>query len=213
MSTENKYIHALSFRWLTPLYDPLLKWVMREEDFKRKLILQANIQSKMNVLDLGCGTGTLTIMIKNAHPSAEVTGMDGDPQVLEIARAKSPGTDIQWDEGLATALPYPDSVFDMVVTSLVVHHLTTDNKRRAFKQVYRVLKPGGELHVLDFGEPHSFISRFMTTYMRRLEETADNFDGLIPRFITEADFGEVTEAQHFVTLFGPVSILRAVKGA
>ena len=83
------YIPALSFKWLTPLYDPLLKWVMREETFKRKLVQQANIQPRMKVLDLGCGTGTLTLMLKLAHPTAEVTGVDGDPQVLEIAREKS----------------------------------------------------------------------------------------------------------------------------
>ena len=68
-------------------------------------------------------------MLKRAHPDAEVTGMDGDPQVLNIAREKSRGTNIQWDEGLASSLPYPDSVFDRVVTSLVIHHLITDDKR------------------------------------------------------------------------------------
>jgi ubiquinone/menaquinone biosynthesis C-methylase UbiE len=208
-----RYIPALSFTWLTPLYDPLLKWVMREETFKRKLIQQANIQPKMKVLDLGCGTGTLTLMLKRAYPEAEVTGLDGDPQVLDIAREKSRGTDIQWDEGIASSLPYPDSVFDRVVTSLVIHHLVTDDKRRAFKEIYRVLKPNGELHVLDFGAPHSSLTRFMITYMRRLEETADNFDGLIPRFMTEADFSGVNEAEQFVTIFGPLSMWRAVKGA
>jgi len=207
-----RYIPALSFKWLTPLYDPILKWVMHEETFKRKLIQRANIQPKMKVLDLGCGTGTLTLMLKRAHPEAEVTGMDGDPQVLDIAREKSRGTNIHWDEGLASSLPYPDSVFDRVVTSLVIHHLVTGDKRRAFKEIYRVLKPHGELHVLDFGAPYSFLTRFMTTYMRRLEEAADNFDGLIPRFVTEAGFGEAKEAQHFVTVFGPLSLWRAVKG-
>ena len=206
------YIPALSFKWFTPLYDPLLKWVMREETFKRKLIQQANIQPKMKVLDLGCGTGTLTLMLKHSHPEAEIIGMDGDPQVLEIAREKSLGTSIQWDEGLASFLPYSDSVFDRVVTSLVIHHLVTDDKRRAFKEIYRVLKPHGELHVLDFGAPHSTLARFMITYMRRLEETADNFNGQIPLFVTEAGFGEVKEAQNFVSIFGPLSMLRAVKG-
>ena len=209
----SRYIPALSFKWLTPLYDPLLKWVMREETFKRKLIQQANIQPSMRVLDLGCGTGTLTVMLKRAHPEAGVTGLDGDPQVLDIARDKARGADIQWDEGLASSLPYPDSVFDRVVTSLVIHHLTTEDKRLAFKEIYRVLKPRGELHLIDFGAPHSSLARFMTKFMRRFEETADNFDGLIPRFITEAGFSPVNEAEHFVTLFGPLSMIKAVKGA
>lgn len=216
----SRYIPALSFKWLTPLYDPLLKWVMREDTFKRKLVQQANIQPKMKVLDLGCGTGTLTLMLKRTHPEAQITGLDGDPEVLDIARDKSHGTDIQWDEGLASSLPYPDSTFDRVVASLIIHHLGTDDKRRAFKEVYRVLrspdpalgKPRGELHVLDFGAPHSLLTRVMTTCMRRLEETADNFDGMIPRFMVEAGFGSVSEAQNFVTLFGPLSLWQAVKG-
>lgn len=210
---NTSYIPALSFKWLTPLYDPLLKWAMREETFKRKLIQQANIQPQMKVLDLGCGTGTLTIMTKRNHPDTQVTGIDGDSEVLRIAQEKSRGTDIQWDEGLASSLPYPDSTFDRVVTSLVIHHLAKEDKRRAFKEIYRVLKPRGELYVLDFGAPHSSFTRIMTTYMRRLEETADNFDGLIPLFITEAGFGGVQEAENFVTVFGPLSIIQAVKGA
>jgi ubiquinone/menaquinone biosynthesis C-methylase UbiE len=211
MSHSRRYIPALSYQWLTPLYDPLLTWVMREETFKRRLVEHAKMQPNMKVLDLGCGTGTLTIMLKRAQPEADVTGLDGDPQVLEIARRKSRGLDIQWDEGLATRLPYPDSVLDRVVSSLVLHHLASDDKRRAFEEIHRVLKPRGEMLLLDFGAPHSFVARLMTTYMRHLEETADNFDGLIPRFITEAGFGSVREAGHFVTIFGPLSIWQASK--
>jgi len=213
MNNSSKYIPALHFKWLTPLYDPLLKWVMQEETFKRKLIDQAGIQPSMKVLDLGCGTGTLTLMLKRAMPNAIVTGLDADPQVLDLAREKSRGIEIQWDQGLASSLPYPDSSFDRIVTSLVIHHLTQDDKRRAFKEMYRVLKPHGELHVLDFGAPHSSLARFMTSYMRRLEEVTDNFDGLIPRFIMEAGFGFVIEAGHFLTVFGPLSLWRTVKGS
>jgi ubiquinone/menaquinone biosynthesis C-methylase UbiE len=212
MNFPKRYIPALSFKWLTPLYDPLLKWVMREETFKHRLVQQATIQPGMKVLDLGCGTGTLTLMLKRAHPNATVTGMDGDPEVLAIAREKSRGVNIQWDEGLASSLPYPDSVFDKVVTSLVIHHLTTDDKRRAFQEIYRVLKTNGQLYVLDFGVPHSALARFIASYMRHLEEAADNFAGLIPQFITEAGFGSVMEAEYFLTVFGSVSIIKALKG-
>jgi ubiquinone/menaquinone biosynthesis C-methylase UbiE len=208
---NTRYIPALSFRWLTPLYDPLLKWVMGEESFKRNLLMQAKIRPGMNVLDLGCGTGTLTLMVKRAHPDVNITGLDGDPQVLEIAREKSRGLQIQWDQGFVTALPYPDSVFDMVVSSLVIHHLDTDDKQRALAEIYRVLKPQGELHILDFGAPHSFSARFMTIFMRRLEKAADNFAGLILQFIAEAGFSSVRETEHFITVFGPLSLWRAIK--
>ncbi len=206
------YIPALSFKWLTPLYDPLLRWGMREDVFKGRLIQLANIQPCMKVLDLGCGTGTLTIMLKRVHPDTDITGLDGDSQVLAIAREKSRGTNIQWDEGLGSSLPYANSVFDRVVTSLVIHHLSTDDKRRAFEEIYRVLKPHGELYVLDFGIPHSFLTRCIAILMHRLEEVADNFDGLLPQFITEAGFGGVREMEHFVTIFGPLSLWQAVKG-
>jgi ubiquinone/menaquinone biosynthesis C-methylase UbiE len=213
MNNSSNYIPALRFKWLTPLYDPLLKWVMREETFKRKLVDHSGVQPGMKVLDLGCGTGTLTRMLKQAHPNASVIGIDGDPQVLTIAREKSHGINIRWDQGHASSLPYPDSAFDRIVTSLVIHHLVQDDKRRAFQEMFRVLKPDGKLQVLDFGTPHSLLARFMAGYMRRLEEVADNFDGLIPPFIMEAGFGSVMEAEHFLTVFGPLSLWHAVKGS
>jgi ubiquinone/menaquinone biosynthesis C-methylase UbiE len=206
-----RYIPALSFRWLTPLYDAVLKWVMCEDTFKHELVQQVNIQVGMKVLDLGCGTGTLTLMLKQSYPFAEITGMDGDPQVLAIAREKSRGVIVQWDQGLATSLPYADAAFDRVVTSLVIHHLVRDDKRRAFQEIYRVLQPNGELYVLDFGAPHSWLGRFITGYMHGLEEAADNFDGRIPQFIAEAGFRSVKETGNFVTVFGPISLWWAVK--
>jgi ubiquinone/menaquinone biosynthesis C-methylase UbiE len=210
---QKRYIPALSFQWLTPLYDPILKWVMREDVFKRKLVSQARILPGMKVLDLGCGTGTLTVMLKEEYSNSSITGLDGDAQVLEIAREKSGNMNIVWDQAMAYALPYPDASFERVVTSLVIHHLVSEDKRRAFQEVFRVLKPNGELYVLDFGAPHSGMARLITRYMHGLEEAADNFDGLIPQFISEAGFESVGELDHFVTVFGPLSLWQAVKGS
>ena len=90
---DNRYIPALSFGWLTPLYDPLLRWAMQEERFKRHLIRQANLQPGHQVLDVGCGTGTLTLLIQQTEPAALVAGLDGDPDILAIATTQD-----AWDQ-------------------------------------------------------------------------------------------------------------------
>jgi ubiquinone/menaquinone biosynthesis C-methylase UbiE len=210
---KGKYIPALSWKWLTPFYDPLLKWVMHEEIFKRLLIEQAQIRSHDRVLDLGCGTGTLTLMIKQAHPEAEVTGLDADRDVLAIARQKTTraGAEISFIESLAGEMPYPDGIFDRVLSSLMVHHLTTENKRKTFREILRVLKPNGEFHLLDFGEPRTIWERGITVVMRGLEEVADNFAGALPDYLCESGFIQVGEVGHHASIFGPLSHYRAVR--
>lgn len=99
---KEKYIPALNQKWLTPLYDPLLKWGMHEELFKRYLVEHANLKGDQKVLDLGCGTGTLTIQIKQSYPQIKLVGLDGDPSVLQIAseKAEAAGVNIMWDDDL-----------------------------------------------------------------------------------------------------------------
>jgi len=213
--SEKRYIPALSFRWLTPLYDPLLKWIMREETFKRKLIQQANIQPGMKVLDLGCGTGTLSLMMKQSVPQAKIIGLDGDDDVLTIARSKAiqAGVDIHWEKGLAYNLPYPDNSFDRVVSSLVIHHLISEDKVRTFQEVCRVLRRGGEFHTVDFGPPYNLYERVLTLFDSWLEEAEDNAKGRLPGMMQTADLQQVEETFHLTTIFGPLSMIKAVKGA
>jgi ubiquinone/menaquinone biosynthesis C-methylase UbiE len=207
------YIPALNKTWLTPLYDPLLKWGMREELFKRYLVESTHLQPGWRVLDLGCGTGTLTLQLKQHQPAAEVIGLDGDPIVLEIARNKSTevGVDIQWKEGMAFRLPYPSNYFDRVVSCLMIHHLTKEDKVRAFREVYRVLKPGGEAHFLDFGKPHGLVMTLVSVFIARMEEAEDNVKGLIPAMLQEGGFPEVNIARRFRTIFGELSHYKTIK--
>jgi ubiquinone/menaquinone biosynthesis C-methylase UbiE len=213
MPDQKNYIPALSFRWLTPLYDPLLKWGMQEDTFKRRLIYRANIQPGQKVLDLGCGTGTLTVMLKEAVPKALITGVDGDPEILCIARSKSAQAqaEITWDRGLAFDLPYADGSFDAVLSSLVIHHLVSVDKVRAFREVRRILRPGGRFHVLDFGPPFSPLTRIQAALMMRLEEAADNFHGRLLPMLKEAGFYNASAAERRNTVFGPIWFYSAVK--
>ncbi|MCZ7396538.1 MAG: methyltransferase domain-containing protein [Candidatus Methanoperedens sp.] len=209
----NKYIPALSHEWLTPLYDPIMQLFMRESIFKRCLIVQAKIEKAYRVLDIGCGTATLTILIKKVNSEAEVRGLDGDPKILEMAKTKiiREGLDIKLDLGMSFELPYPDSSFDRVVSSLVFHHLTRENKARTFKEILRVLRSGGELHVADFGKPHNALTYLISLIFRHLEETRDNIRGLLPEMMQKAGFDHVEETARYTTLFGTLSLFRARK--
>lgn len=211
--TRRNYIPALRFGWLTPFYDPLIRWTMREAVFKPTLVEQAHIQPGHHVLDLGCGTATLTILIKQRHPESRVIGLDGDPTVLALARTKLADAEvtIPLDQGLAFELPYPSQVFDRILTSLLLHHLTRDDKRRTLREAFRVLRPGGELHIADFGPPHHVGMAAVSWIVRCLEEAGDNMKGLLPDLVREAGFEAVEETARYGTVFGTLSLLKAVK--
>lgn len=210
---ETPYIPVLNKTWLTPLYDPLLKWGMHEEKFKRYLVGNAGLKPGQQVLDLGCGTGTLTIMLKQFQPGADITGLDGDSHILEIARQKSrtAGMDIHWQQGMAYDLPYPTAYFDRVISCLMVHHLTAPNKVKAFQEVRRVLKPGGEFHILDFSKPRDPFMGLISFFIARIEEAGDNIRGLIPPMLQESGFKGVDTRARFKTIFGELTHLQVSK--
>lgn len=208
-----QYIPALRFAWLTPIYDPVLRRMMPEIALKRRLIAQARIAAGQRVLDLGAGTGTLTVMIKQTYPDADVVGLDGDHAILALAREKATaaGAAIRFDHGLATALSYDDTTFDRVLSSLMLHHLTTDEKQRALGEAWRVLRPGGELHVLDFGPPQNAPAWLISLIFRRLERTADNIAGRLPGMFRQAGFSAVEQTEQYMTILGTLALYRGRK--
>ena len=207
---DSHYVPAFGLHGLTPFYDSFAKLV---NPLRRRLLQQANIQPGQRVLDVGCGTGLLTRIIKESIPNAQVTGLDGDEEVLRIARDKSHDMDIQWDHALAFDMPYPDNSFDVVLSSFVTHHLTNVEKVRTFQEVQRVLRPNGGFHIVDFGPPFNLLTRAQAAVMKNFERTADNFEGQILPMLTEAGFGSVNEAGHVILFFGPISFYQAIKGA
>ena len=215
MKTE-KYIPALRFDWLTAVYDPVVRLTTREKAFKTALIGQIEVEPGDRVLDLACGTGTLAILVKNAHPETTVYGIDGDANILAIAKRKASkaGVEFKFDQGLSFELPYSDDSFDFVLSSLFFHHLTRENKLRTIREIRRILKPDGELHVADWGLPENSLMKFASNAIKLLdgaETTADNFDGLLASHIGECGFREVEETLHFNTLFGTIRLLKSKK--
>ncbi len=213
MKKPSHFIPALHFHWLTRWYDPVMRCLFPESGIKTALIAQARLQSGQTVLDLGCGTGTLAMLIKQTEPDAIVYGLDVDPQVLDIARRKAgqAGEAIILQQGTATCLPYPDGSFDRVFTSLMLHHLTWQDKQQMLREAFRVLKSGGELHVADFGEPHDFVMWLISWMMRWFEEIHDHILGRLPVFMMDAGFHPVEETAHYRAVVGTIALYRACK--
>jgi ubiquinone/menaquinone biosynthesis C-methylase UbiE len=213
---NEKYIPALSYDWLTPFYDTAVRLTTREKIFKKALVEQAKIKANHRVLDLACGTGTLSILIRQMQPQTEVVGIDGDAKILEIAKtkAKESGIEIQFDKGMSFDLPYRDESFDRVVSSLFFHHLTRENKLNTLREVNRVLKSNGEFHIADWGLPANSLMKGLSYIIQLLdgfETTADSFDGLLPKFITDAGFETVEETNYYNSLFGTIRLHRSRK--
>lgn len=209
----DKFIPALRFKGLTPLFDLFLRLTLPERALKKSLLAKANLTSEQQILDLGCGTGTLTILIKQAVIKAKVCGVDIDPNVLKLAHQKiqEAGLDIPLEQANASTLPYPSNRFERVLSSLVLHHLTLTEKHQAFKEVLRVLQPDGEFWILDFGEPHNGIMFLISLIFRWFEETKGHIAGKLPGLLVEAGFSEVNVVENFNTVFGTLSIFKARK--
>ncbi len=207
-------IPALRFHWLTPFYDAVVRTTTRERTFKSALIDQADFSDGRKILDLGAGTGTLAIQIKERYPNSIVHAVDGDPRVLDLARRKAfgAGVDIEFREGLSSTLPYANAEFDRVVSTLFFHHLNWNDKRLTAQELFRVMKPGAELHVADWGRPANLLMRGLFIFVQLLdgfETTADNCAGrLVPLFQT-AGFQDVESSTRFDTIFGTLRLYRA----
>jgi ubiquinone/menaquinone biosynthesis C-methylase UbiE len=213
-SPPREFKPALNYHGLTGLYDSVVGRAMPERRFKSALIAQADISRGQRVLDFGCGTATLTLMIEAQAPEAEVVGVDVDERALAIAARKAGAVQsrVRFERISQGALPFPDNSFDRVLSCLVFHHLRREEKRLALAECHRILCPGGELHIADWGRPANRFLRggfFLTQLLDGFETTGDNVRGFLPEFVSQAGFESVEETMHFATVFGSLWLLRA----
>lgn len=214
--TNKDYVPALGYEQLTTLYDPILRLTMRETTFKRRLVERAQIQPGMRVLDVGCGTGTLTILAKQHQPRATLVGIDGDAAVLKRAQRKAAraACDVLFTRAFSFALPYRDNAYDCVLSSLLFHHLTREHKQRTLREIWRVLQPGGQLHIADWGKAQNMAMRGAFGFVQLLDgfaTTSDSVAGKLPQFIHATGFVHVQETARYATMFGTLTLYTALK--
>ena len=191
-----------------PLYDPLTR-LFGFGAIREQLLAQAHVQAQHRVLDVGCGTGTLAVLIKQRQPSAEMSGLDPDPKALARARGKAvrAGVSVTFDEGFADAMPYGNGSFDRVLSSLMFHHLPRDAKSGMLREVHRVLVPGGQLHLMDFTGSHGHGR--LAQLLHPHQALKDNVEDRVVALMREAGFAEPKHVAARKTFFGPIAFYAA----
>jgi ubiquinone/menaquinone biosynthesis C-methylase UbiE len=209
---DRHYLPAAGRDLFLPLYDPFTK-LFGVDALRRGLLEQAALQPAYRVLDVGCGTGTLAILIKKEHPTITVLGIDPDPKALRRAARKAEHAEVSvhFERGFADALPYADATFDRVFSSLMFHHLGKNEKEQSLREIRRVLRPGGRLEFLDLASPdrhaHGLLSRLVHSHA----QVKDNVDQRIIQLMRAAGFAEARKAGERNVMFGTIAFFQATR--
>jgi ubiquinone/menaquinone biosynthesis C-methylase UbiE len=180
-------------RWAR-LYDVFVNFLMLGQQKKtlRSTLAAAQIQPNDSILDVGCGPGTMALLAKSDYPTVNVHGIDAGEEMIALARQKAVqrGTDADFRLGLAQELPYPDASFDVVMNSLVMHHLPQEVRDQTVAEMYRVLKPGGRLLIVEFEPPTNPLYRtFLSLLVGRMTGIDNSY--LAP-LLKDAGFTQVS---------------------
>jgi ubiquinone/menaquinone biosynthesis C-methylase UbiE len=186
---ERKFLPAAGHDWLLPLYDPLVK-LAGGDAVRKRLIQLADIQPGHQVLEIGCGTGSVVMEAKRSQPAAQVTGLDPDLNALERAKRKAnrKKMTIRFDQGFSDQLPYPDQSFDRVLSSFMFHHLNDKDKEKTLEEAHRVLKPGRSFYLVDFEKLES--GGILAHLFHSHERLKDNSVGRILTLLSKSGFAD-----------------------
>jgi ubiquinone/menaquinone biosynthesis C-methylase UbiE len=191
---ERPFLPGMRRNWLLPLYDPLTR-LLGIRRVHGRLLDQAGVRPGHRVLEIGCGTGNLLLAAKRSQPAATAVGVDPDLTALARAQRKAHrrGLAVQLDRGYADELPYADDSVDVVLSSFMLHHVPADRREPAMREVRRVLRPGGALHLVDIGGEDAPADGWLARRAHRHGLTEGEVGGGIPDLLRRAGFLDVRE--------------------
>ncbi|MGE3712878.1 MAG: class I SAM-dependent methyltransferase [Hyphomicrobiaceae bacterium] len=216
MSNANSFVPALGWRSLTPLYDPIVRIVTREATWRSAFLAQISPRSDEVILDVGCGTGSLAILLKQSAPGAHIVGLDPDTDILEraAAKAKQAGVEIEWRQGFARDAGQNPGAFDKTVSSLVFHQVPVAEKQAGIDAMIAGTKPSGEVHIADFAAQRSRFMRAAFGVVGRVDgsvNTQPNADGAIERILSGVSPEASIPTAIFRTPLGEISLFRLIR--
>ena len=195
---------GMTLNWMAPWYDSL--WCPAfglGKRYRDRAAALAGVRAGDHVLDVGCGTGWLTRRAADvAGPTGAAWGIDAAPDMIRVAmqEAASARNAAKFKLAAIEALPFEDARFDLVVASLVIHHLPPDLKMIGMKEIHRVLKPGGRLFLAEPDRPAHRLWRIIFWPIGLHPNLRDHLQGRMPDILCSAGFGSITPLGHWMRL-------------
>lgn len=213
---SRSYVPALGDHRLSPFYDTTVALMTCERTWRRAFVKQIDPQPRDVILDLGCGTGSLAILLKQSCSAASIYGVDADPDILTRAenKARDAGVLVHFAKGYSQdAVAIAAGIRpNKIVSSLVLHQIPLAAKRLTILNAFAALRAGGELHIADYGVQSSPLMRLAFRHVQALDGFANaqaNADGVLPDLMDEAGFVDVTERLQIATPTGSISLYAA----
>ena len=212
------YKPPLSYKVLTPLYDLVIAALTRERVWRKAFIQEISAQTNDRILDVGSGTGTLALALHQAAPGIRYVGVDPDEDAVRRARNKTAKlkSPIRFEVGYFSAEnTYFEETPTKIITSLVLHQVPLEEKRRIIKDAYELLPAGAMFYIADYGRQKSWLMRLLfrltVQALDGVRDTQPNADGVIPVLLEQSGFHNVRERVRIDTMTGVISVYAAEK--